>query len=307
MKKLVLIFLLLPFGFLLKAQTYGAVVKIKHVLTNTHLHSHAINYGHPQSSGQQQVTGFGGADDNDYWIIKSEHGNNSRSGNIRHGDVIRLEHYLTHRNLHSHASIPSPVTSQQEVTCFGENGTGDSNDNWRIEIDGGGTWSLNTRIRLIHVNTNHALHSHSGFYHPDWTANQQEVTGFGGRDDNDLWTMTEIKSIIKDNTPGSLAVRIFEKDGQASKSPQAITVKIFDSQGHNLMLYSGEFSLDGRIWYKRVPPRVYTIKCSQLFTSGPGANEDAFSNSREVFLSPSEQRITISPGKEMMVEFKKIR
>lgn len=137
MKQTILLFLSLSLGFLLKAQNYGDIVKIKHVLTNTHLHSHAINYGHPNSSGQQQVTAFGGADDNDFWVIKAGHGMNSRSGSINHGDVIRLEHYLTRRNLHSHAGIPSPVSGQQEVTCFGDNGNGDSNDNWRIEIEGG--------------------------------------------------------------------------------------------------------------------------------------------------------------------------
>jgi dolichyl-phosphate-mannose--protein O-mannosyl transferase len=69
MKKPVFAFLLLSLAFLLKAQTYGDVVNIKHVLTNTHLHSHAIAYGHPQSSGQQQVTAYGGADDNDLWTM----------------------------------------------------------------------------------------------------------------------------------------------------------------------------------------------------------------------------------------------
>lgn len=205
MKKLVLVFLLLSCGFLLKAQIYGDVVKIKHVLTNTHLHSHAISYSHPQSSGQQQVTAFGGADDGDFWIIKPEHGNSSRSGNIQNGAVIRLEHYLTHRNLHSHPGIPSPVSGQQEATCFGENGTGDTGDNWRIEIEGGGIWSSSKRIKLIHVNTNYSLHSHAGFSHPNWTANQQEVTCYGGRDDNDWWKLTEIKPfLITDITYGPI-------------------------------------------------------------------------------------------------------
>jgi dolichyl-phosphate-mannose--protein O-mannosyl transferase len=47
-------------------------------------------------------------------------------------------------------------------------------------------------MRLIHVNTNHALHSHFGYSHPNWTASQQEVTGFSGRDDNDWWSLFEI-------------------------------------------------------------------------------------------------------------------
>jgi dolichyl-phosphate-mannose--protein O-mannosyl transferase len=95
---------------------------------------------------------------------------------------------LTGRNLHSHGGFPSPVTHQQEVTCYGNNGIGDANDNWRIEIEGGGTWDSGTRLRLRHVPTNHALHSHLGFSHPDWTAGQQEVTCFAPPGDaNDWW------------------------------------------------------------------------------------------------------------------------
>jgi len=168
----------------------GAIVKIRHSATGNRLHSHSLNYGHPGTSGQQQVTAYQFADDNDLWRIKGPHGQaeNSLAGQpVEDGSIIRLEHVLTRRNLHSHSGVPSPVTGQQEVSCFGNNGLGDSNDNWRIEIEGGGIWDSTKRIRLIHVNTNVALHSHVGFSHPEWTAGQQEVTGFEGRDDNDWW------------------------------------------------------------------------------------------------------------------------
>jgi len=69
MKKITLCFLFLALGFFSKAQNYGEMVKIKHVWTDTHLHSHAINYGHPGSSGQQQVTSFVGRDDNDFGLL----------------------------------------------------------------------------------------------------------------------------------------------------------------------------------------------------------------------------------------------
>jgi dolichyl-phosphate-mannose--protein O-mannosyl transferase len=103
---------------------------------------------------------------------------------VRHGDIIRLEQVLTRRNLHSHSGHPSPVTGQQEMTCFGEGGIGDEDDNWRVEADGEG-WTVGGRVRLIHNPTNHALHSHGGYSHSQWTAGQQEVTGFDSRDDND--------------------------------------------------------------------------------------------------------------------------
>jgi hypothetical protein len=169
--------------------TLGSLARIKHLLTNKALHSHPFNYNHPGSSLQQQVTGFAGTDDNDFWRFRVQDGNpiESRYGRaIDNNSVLRLEHFLTHRNLHSHRGIPSPVTGQQEVTCFGSFGIGDSNDNWKIEIEGGGQLRVGKRFKLIHVNSNHALHSHPADF-----LGQQEVTCFGGRDDNDWWVLEE--------------------------------------------------------------------------------------------------------------------
>jgi hypothetical protein len=179
-----------------QAARYGSTMKMSHLWTGRTLHSHALNYGHPGTSGQQQVTAFEGADDNDLWRAKGSDGQpeDFQGGQpIQNGDVVRLEHVLTRRNLHSHGGIPSPVTGQQEVTCFGENGIGDSNDNWRVEVEGGGVWTAGKRLRLIHVNTDHALHSHAGWSHPEWTAGQQEVTCFEGRDGNDWWSLLELR------------------------------------------------------------------------------------------------------------------
>jgi dolichyl-phosphate-mannose--protein O-mannosyl transferase len=173
--------------------SYGSTIKMSHVLTANTLHSHSINYGHPSSSGQQQVTAFAGYDDNDLWRVKGPVGQPRTGQPVQHGDTLRMEHVLTQRNLHSHPGIPSPVTGQQEVTCFNTDGVNDSNDNWRIEIEGGGAWESGKRVRLIHSNTNSALHSHGGFSHPQWTMGQQEVTGYPARDDNDWWSLYEIR------------------------------------------------------------------------------------------------------------------
>jgi hypothetical protein len=178
---------------------YRETIKLQHFLTGRRLHSHPYNYGHPGTSGQQQVTAFEGADDNDFWIIKGPHGQPEdfrAEQPVRNGDIVRLEHLLTRRNLHSHPGFPSPVTGQQEVTCYGENGLGDENDNWRVEVEGGGAWKNPQRVRLIHVNTECALHSHQGFSHPEWTMGQQEVTCFADRDDNDWWSVSEIAGVL---------------------------------------------------------------------------------------------------------------
>jgi hypothetical protein len=178
------------------AVRYGQTIKVSHLWTGRTLHSHALSYGHAGGSGQQQVTCFEGADDNDLWRVKGPHGTaaDHRSGEVvSHGDVVRLEHVLTRCNLHSHPGLPSPVTRQQEVTGFGSGGEGDSNDDWRVEVDGGGPWDARRRVRLIHQNTDHALHSHAGLRDARWTAGQQEVTGFAGRDDNDWWWLLETR------------------------------------------------------------------------------------------------------------------
>lgn len=41
------------------------------------------------------------------------------------GTTIRLEHLATGKNLHSH-HFPSPLSNNQEVSAFGENGEGDT-------------------------------------------------------------------------------------------------------------------------------------------------------------------------------------
>jgi hypothetical protein len=172
---------------------YGSTIKLSHVWSGFSLHSHGWNYGHTGTSGQQQVTAWDWHDDNDWWRVKGPHGQpeNYRAGQpVQNGHIIRLEHVPTRKNLHSHSGFPSPVTRQQEVTCFGSAGIGDGNDNWRVELEVS-TWDVRKRLRLIHVPTNHALHSHRGYSHPTWTRGQQEVTGFGSRDANDWWLLLE--------------------------------------------------------------------------------------------------------------------
>jgi hypothetical protein len=175
---------------------YGRTIKLKHRATGRYLHSHSLNYDHTRSSRQQQVTGFYGADDNDFWIVKRGHRarlGGRRAATVRNNDIIRLQHVATGKNLHSHSGFPAPCTGdQQEVTGFGANGTGDTNDNWRIEVEGGGQWEAGTPVRLVHVNTGLLLHSNAGIICGS-TFGQQEVSAVQDRDDNNLWYLSESK------------------------------------------------------------------------------------------------------------------
>jgi hypothetical protein len=174
--------------------TTGTTLKVSHVWTGRTLHSHPAVYTHPGTSGQQQVTTFGGSDDNDLWRLAGPHGTppDDAGHALADGDVVRLRHVRTGRNLHSHAGFPSPVSGQQEVTAFGTDGVGDGNDDWRVEVDGGGPWLAAARVRLVHVATGAALHSHHRS-DPRLTSGQDEVTGFDGRDQNDWWTVLEVR------------------------------------------------------------------------------------------------------------------
>eukprot|EP01118_Nematostelium_gracile_P013457 TRINITY_DN5073_c0_g1_i1.p1 TRINITY_DN5073_c0_g1~~TRINITY_DN5073_c0_g1_i1.p1 ORF type:complete len:229 (-),score=54.12 TRINITY_DN5073_c0_g1_i1:4-651(-) len=115
--------------------TCGSAIKLRHVLTGHRLHSHTVSYG--SGSGQQSVTGFPNIDDpNSLWIVRNAMGAKhcSRGTVVKNGDIIRLQHLATQRNLHSHLHS-SPLTNQQEVSCFGEGGNGDTGDNWKVVID----------------------------------------------------------------------------------------------------------------------------------------------------------------------------
>ena len=171
---------------------YGMQIKLQHKGTGCRLHSHGSRY--PGGSKQQQVTGFYGDDDNDWWRIKAAHGaaEPAAGTHVMDYDVIRLQHVATGRNLHSH-SIASPVTNQQEVSAFGAGGHGDTNCNWRVRLgqDDHGA------IRLHHVNTgrgadHHYLHSH-GRMLPWWERRQGEVTVFGGKNRDDLWRVQRFR------------------------------------------------------------------------------------------------------------------
>lgn len=104
-----------------------------------YLHSHP--YGWPDGSKQQQVTGYGHQDANNVWIFRpSFSGAPIVDGSpVHHGMVVRLQHRMTGRYLHSHASITAPISSKEhhnEVSCYGSEreGFSDHNDNWLIQL-----------------------------------------------------------------------------------------------------------------------------------------------------------------------------
>ncbi|ORX88490.1 glycosyltransferase family 39 protein [Basidiobolus meristosporus CBS 931.73] len=146
------------------------------------LHSHVQIF--PEGSQQQQVTAYHHRDENNEWIVKPtrEAPLSEEIEFLKNGDVIRLVHASTQKNLHSH-QIKAPMTKADwEVSCYGNETVGDSNDYWKVEIvddyyekNVPHVRTLTTHIRLRHLPTGCLLKSHNVPL-PAWGFKQAEVT-----------------------------------------------------------------------------------------------------------------------------------
>lgn len=150
-----------PAGVDERTVTCGSVVKLVHQNTGHTLHSHAIAWG--SGSGQQSVTASGSQNDaGSLWLLKDASTATSvcEIGTpIKCGSNLRLEHIQTAKNLHSHL-FRAPLSGNQEVSGFGEGGTGDTGDNWTVVCDGGGAyWQRNSAVNLMHVDTSKLLYT----------------------------------------------------------------------------------------------------------------------------------------------------
>eukprot|EP01098_Paradermamoeba_levis_P014770 TRINITY_DN7210_c0_g1_i1.p1 TRINITY_DN7210_c0_g1~~TRINITY_DN7210_c0_g1_i1.p1 ORF type:complete len:222 (-),score=65.46 TRINITY_DN7210_c0_g1_i1:147-752(-) len=169
--------------------TCGSVIKLKHLKTGFRLHSHKVPYG--SGSGQQSVTGYPeGNDANSLWLVKGPHGGSCKTGApIKRGEVFRLQHVTTGLNLHSHLHA-SPLSRQQEVSCYGPDGVGDTGDNWKLDGTGS-VWKRGEKVRFLHDDTGKFLHSHSAYKYQHPIPGQQEVTCNPTAEPNNEWATEE--------------------------------------------------------------------------------------------------------------------
>ncbi|KAJ2783256.1 hypothetical protein GGI15_002645 [Coemansia interrupta] len=110
---------------------YGTQIRLRHVDTGRHLHSH---YGFVDPlTGNNEVTCFGDqtlSDENDHWVIE-RFGDGGYGATAKATDTIVLRHYVSGMALHSQDTLLRD--DQQPVSCFGPGG--DDNDKWRIVLD----------------------------------------------------------------------------------------------------------------------------------------------------------------------------
>jgi dolichyl-phosphate-mannose-protein mannosyltransferase len=170
------------------------------------LHSHIQSY--PVGSTQQQVTCYHYKDENNQWLVyprweEPEYNPNDPIRFLVGGDVIRLSHVTTTRNLHSHV-VPAPVTKlNHEVSCYGNLTIGDDKDYWVVEIvddikhasktKASRIHSLTTRLRIRHQALGCYLRAANAVL-PQWGFKQVEVSCDPENNPKDIHTYWNVES-----------------------------------------------------------------------------------------------------------------
>ncbi|XP_037948234.1 stromal cell-derived factor 2, partial [Teleopsis dalmanni] len=168
--------------------TCGSILKLLNSDYNYRLHSHDVKYG--SGSGQQSVTGTEQKDDvNSHWVIKAPTGKYCERGEpIKCGDTIRFEHLTTRKNLHSH-HFSSPLSNEQEVSAYGNDGVGDTGDHWDV-VCSNESWMRDAHVRFRHIDTGAYL-AMSGKSYGRPISGQMEIVGVHSMHHGTRWTTAE--------------------------------------------------------------------------------------------------------------------
>ncbi|KAJ9578981.1 hypothetical protein L9F63_024911, partial [Diploptera punctata] len=178
---------------------YGAAITLKnHRTGGGYLHSHWHLYPEGVGARQQQVTTYTHKDDNNLFLIKKYNSESSEDDEVeivKNGDLVRLEHVTTRRNIHSHKEMAPISKKHYQVTGYGENGTGDANDVWKVVIVAGKdnevVTTVSSKLKFIHY-LQHCVLTSSGKQLPKWAYEQQEVScNSNMRDKNALWNVED--------------------------------------------------------------------------------------------------------------------
>ena len=126
----------------------GDTVKLSHVWTGLTLHSHDLPYTHPGSDGLQQVTCFGGSDDNDRWLLVGTAGTPARhrpARRVGRPAAARVHRPLAPQQRRRPVAALAPAAGQRRPTPPTPPRTGGSRSSTP------GPWTAGARVRLVHV------------------------------------------------------------------------------------------------------------------------------------------------------------
>ncbi|NXO92355.1 SDF2L protein, partial [Certhia brachydactyla] len=173
------------------AGTCGSVLDFSHVFLNWGSGMSLVSFNSIQTgSGQQSVTGVEASDDaNSYWRIRGKSDSSCQRGTpVKCGQAIRLTHVNTGKNLHTH-HFPSPLSNNQEVSAFGDDGEGDDLDFWIVQCSGT-YWEREDAVRFKHVGTEVFL-SITGEQYGHPIRGQREVHGMSAANHHNYWKAME--------------------------------------------------------------------------------------------------------------------
>lgn len=102
---------------------YGSIVTMKnHKTGGGYLHSHHHLYPEGFGARQQQITTYTHKDENNRFLVKPY--NDDEIGEevklLANGQLVRLEHLQTKRNVHSHQEMAPMTKKHYQVTGYGE-------------------------------------------------------------------------------------------------------------------------------------------------------------------------------------------
>ena len=132
--------------------TCGSVIKLRNSADGRHLHSLQVNYG--SGSGQQAVVGTHAGDSSEsMWVVRDDGSTPCPQGTrLQSGDRVRFQHVSSGSWLHSHGHR-SPLSGNQEVSCYGSNQQSDSGDVWVVELENTKVWEQDSPVLIRHEST----------------------------------------------------------------------------------------------------------------------------------------------------------
>eukprot|EP00548_Thalassiothrix_antarctica_P002297 CAMPEP_0194139468 /NCGR_PEP_ID=MMETSP0152-20130528/9098_1 /TAXON_ID=1049557 /ORGANISM="Thalassiothrix antarctica, Strain L6-D1" /LENGTH=210 /DNA_ID=CAMNT_0038837311 /DNA_START=18 /DNA_END=650 /DNA_ORIENTATION=- len=143
-----------------KPVTCGSVVKLTHIESGSKNYLFSENKNLGSGSGQQIVTwNSDRTSSGTLWRLRGENDlpEECDPGEpIKCGSKIRFTHLETKRNLHTHG-IQSPISRQQEISGYGNDGNGDAGDDWTVECHAGKLWMRDQPVRFINASTGRYL------------------------------------------------------------------------------------------------------------------------------------------------------
>jgi dolichyl-phosphate-mannose--protein O-mannosyl transferase len=165
-----------------------------HLQTKNTLHSHTVKY---KNKDLQEVTCFKQRDSNDYFTIllesrlkPNQQNKNSESSKdyIKKDEDIILLHHETQKAVHLDTSSKSATTKQSLISAR-KLDTNNEGFIWKFNIAYSPYGDDYIRSGVIVRIENHNIKLHSHRLNLDGGSGQQEVTGFSGKEDNNLWVV----------------------------------------------------------------------------------------------------------------------